>query len=194
MNVRLISLHPHLHRPAQSLSIVVITLCLLLSGCNSTAVTRTSQATISDATLSNTALVERLDPQCQSQVVQRNNTIGDTGDAAQQIALANAATRCIENKTFYPQHPDNQMAMQLSALAIVNFIKAGETQLAKQSFQAFRTQFPQQDLLFDDYTSFVDTAVALLEQEQLSARQLQVLNINPSLRAELKRQQYWLRN
>jgi hypothetical protein len=84
--------------------------------------------------------------------------------------------------------------MQLNALALVNFIKAGESKLAEHSLAEFRTQFPQQDLLFADYTSFVDTAVALLKYNELSAHQLQVLNINTALRNELKRQNYWLKN
>jgi hypothetical protein len=138
--------------------------------------------------------LERLNAQCHSNVLEREVSVGDSPDIAQQIALANAASRCIENKSFFPQHPDNQMAMQLNALAVVNFIKAGETQLAEQSLAQFRKQFPQQDLLFSDYTSFVDTAVALLQHSELSAHQLSVLNINKSLRLELKRNDYWLRN
>jgi len=141
-----------------------------------------------------TANIDRLDADCHAQVLRRENSVGASSDIAQQIALANAAVRCIANKSFYPKHPDNQIAMQLNALAVVNFIKAGETQMAENSLVQFRTQFPQQDLLFADYTSFVDTAIALLQHDELSAHQLQILNINAELRNELKRQEYWLKN
>ena len=177
--------------------LIAISAALLLSGCTSTA----QKASIDDQQgrfSSNTALaapsIERLDAECHSNVIKRENSVGDSADVAQQIALANAASRCIENKSFFPQHPDNQMAMQLNALAVVNFIKAGETQMAEMSLAQFRQQFPQQDLLFADYTSFVDTAVALLQHRELSVHQLSMLNINKELRQELKRNDYWLRN
>jgi hypothetical protein len=138
--------------------------------------------------------IQRLDMTCYSDVRERESKIGHSGSAAQQLALAKAATRCIENKSFFPQHPDSESAMQLSALAVVNYIKAGETQMAEKSLVGFRQQFPKQDLLFSDYTSFVDTALALLKYKTLSAHELQTLNINTGLRNELKRQQYWLQN
>jgi hypothetical protein len=178
--------------------IAISMLCafLLLSGCSSATAYKYKNAAVSQesALFSQAAVIERLDPNCHSHVLQRESSISNLGDAAQQIALANAATRCIENKNFYPKHPDNQIAMQLNALAIVNFIKAGETQNATHSLSVFRTKFPKQDLLFSDYTSFVDTATALLNYDDLSNREIQVLNINVLLRDELKRQQYWLRN
>ncbi|MFQ3249523.1 MAG: hypothetical protein ACI9O6_001331 [Glaciecola sp.] len=175
--------------------VAIASTVLMLAACNITESNTNEMAAVPIAKAEIERIsIDRLDSNCYSQVVQRKNSIGSSADAAQQLALAKAATRCIENKSFYPQHPDSQNAMQLSALAVVNYIKAGETQLAEQSLTGFRKQFPKQDLLFADYTSFVDTAVALLKFQTLSAHELQTLNINSSLRTELKRQQYWLRN
>ncbi len=177
--------------------IVALSAALLLTGCNSTAQKASVdplQGRLNSNTLIEASNIQRLDTECHAEVLQRENSVGNSADIAQQIALANAALRCIENKSFFPQHPDNQMAMQLNALAVVNFIKAGETQMAENSLAKFRQQFPQQDLLFADYTSFVDTAVALLQHSELSVHQLSVLNINKALRHELKRNDYWLRN
>lgn len=169
----------------------------LLTGCNSTAQRADvdlQQGRLHSNTLVEASSIERVDNECHAAVLQRENSVGNSADIAQQITLANAALRCIENKSFFPQHPDNQIAMQLNALAVVNFIKAGETQMAENSLAQFRQQFPQQDLLFGDYTSFVDTAVALLQHSELSVHQLSMLNINKALRHELKRNDYWLRN
>jgi hypothetical protein len=185
------------HIPKHYLSLVFLSTILLLSGCATTAKQNSKEHEIVSVKAREpmpVISIDGLDAKCHSDVLQRENSIGASAGVAQQIALAKAATRCIENKSFYPKHPDNQRAMQLSALAVVNYIKAGETQLAKQSLGSFRAQFPQQDLLYADYTSFVDTALALLEYKQLSAHQLQTLNINQALRTELKRQQYWLSN
>ncbi len=176
---------------------IAVSAALLLTGCSSTAQYASNDSPLGNLNDSSSVEApgpERLDAECHSNVLERENRVGDSPDIAQQIALANAAARCIENKSFFPKHPDNQMAMQLNALAVVNFIKAGETQLAEQSLAQFRKQFPQQDLLFADYTSFVDSAVALLQHTELSVHQLSVLNINESLRRELKRNDYWLRN
>jgi hypothetical protein len=179
------------------LSLALSGLLLLLTGCNSTLHKATVESVQTSLTANKQAVapsIDRLDADCHLQVLQRENNVGASADIGQQVALANAAERCIENKSFFPQHPDNQIAMQLNALAVVNFIKAGETQMAEHSLAEFRAQFPQQDLLFADYTSFVDTATALLQHDELSAHQLQVLNINKALRNELKRQEYWLKN
>lgn len=168
---------------------------LLLSGCNATGVDKQHRLTSHNTVEApSRTIADRLDRVCYTQVLARENSVGASADIAQQIALAKAATRCIENKSFYPKHPDNQIAMQLNALAVVNYIKAGETDLAKHSLASFRATFLQQDLLFADFTSFVDTAVALLEYDALSAHQLQTLNINKNLRNELKRQEYWRNN
>ncbi|GAC29375.1 hypothetical protein [Brumicola pallidula] len=178
-------------------SLALSSLLLLLTGCNSVLHKSTVESQDSRLNSTNRSIapsIDRLDAGCHAQVLQRENSVGAAADIGQQIALANSATRCIENKSFFPQHPDNQIAMQLNALAVVNFIKAGESKLAEHSLAEFRSQFPQQDLLFADYTSFVDTAVALLQHDELSAHQFQVLNINTALRNELKRQEYWLKN
>jgi hypothetical protein len=47
-------------------------------------------------------------------------------------------------------------------------------------------------LYFADYSSFFDTATALLEQQTLSRHQLAALNISADLRTEIERHQYWL--
>lgn len=183
--------------PIYKLLLSVFAALVLLSACSSIPTAykaEVARTAFESADKDEKTAIQRLDSNCYSDVLQRETSVGNSNQASQQIALAKAASRCIEKVHFYPQHPDNQLAMQLNALAVVNYIKAGETQNAAESLSDFRTKFPQQDLLFSDYTSFVDTAVALLQHKNLSARQMQVLNINASLRSELKRQEYWLTN
>lgn len=159
----------------------------ILSGCNSTVVS--SPASVENAV----ALGQRLNTQCVSQVEERENAIRESSSAAQFMSLAKQANRCLEGIRFYPQHPDNEIAMRLNALAVVNFVKGGDLVSAKSSLSDFTQRFVKQDLVFDDYTSFLDTATALLEPN-LSARQLAMLNINPTLRSELNRQRTWSLN
>jgi len=56
----------------------------------------------------------------------------------------------------------------------------------------FQHKYPHQDLYFANYTSFLDTATAILSSESLTAMQLSTLNISRKLRDEIKRKHYWL--
>lgn len=135
----------------------------------------------------------RIDTACATQVNQQQSAL-KKAQASQYLSLANTASHCIKDIPFSPKHPDVQTAMQFNALAFVNFVKAGDMQAASQSLRSFRQSFPQQDLFFDDYSSFVDTATALVKQHTLSQQQADLLNINPMLRAEMRRQRDWALN
>ena len=60
------------------------------------------------------------------------------------------------------------------------------------ALQKIQSTFPNKDLYFADYSSFYDTATALLQQQQLSRHQLAALNISADLRTEIERHQFWL--
>ena len=157
---------------------------LFLSGCGSTMMA--SPAPVENAY----PVSQRIDSQCLAQVNERERAIRDTSSATQFMALANQSIRCLKEIHFYPKHPDNQEGMRLNALAVVNYVKSGDIQSAQNELTAFKTRFVRQDLVFADYTSFVDTATALLEPN-LSPRQLAMLNINPTLKSELSRTRQW---
>lgn len=159
----------------------------LLSGCN-----MTTQADFVDVTTS-LPVSERMNTQCIDQVYAQQAGQDQT-DLSQYLALANTAQYCVGDIQYSPQHPDVETAMQFSALALVNFVKAGDIQSASLALTEFRTKFPQQDLLFDDFTSFVDTATVLVNQQDITPHQLTYLNINPTLRAEITRQRKWSLN
>jgi hypothetical protein len=78
------------------------------------------------------------------------------------------------------------------ALSVINFVKGGDIDGAQIALKKTQTKFPNKDLYFADYSSFFDTATALLEQQRLSRHQLAALNISSDLRTEIERHQYWL--
>jgi hypothetical protein len=133
---------------------------------------------------------QRMDFKCVEQVQSQQSGI-KTPTISQFIALANTAQHCVGGIQFSPQHPDLKTAMQFSALAFVSFVQAGDMQSASTALSDFRATFPQQDLFFDDFTSFVDTATVLIKQTDISPHQLASLNINPTLRAEINRHRQW---
>jgi hypothetical protein len=101
-------------------------------------------------------------------------------------------SNCIDDFSLQTPLQISEEVMQLHALSIFNFIKGGDISQAKIAFVQFKTAFPGQDLYFNDYTSLVDTATALLEPSSVNAQKMVSLNISPELREELKRRQHWL--
>ncbi|MBT1449409.1 hypothetical protein KJ365_00820 [Glaciecola sp. XM2] len=165
-------------------ALAVVSSIFILSGCGATL------ANMPAPVENISPQITRIDNACLSQVTERENAIRDSHSPAQFIALANQSMRCLQGVRFYPNHPDNQQGMQLHALAVVNYVKGGDVETAQKQLDAFKVRFVQQDLVFDDYTSFIDTATALLDPN-LSARQLAMLNINPNLKSELSRVRQW---
>lgn len=160
---------------------------VLLSGCNIT--NQTNNAAVSTSL----SVSERMNTQCIEQVYAQK-AAQNQSDLSHFLALANTAQYCVGDIQYSPQHPDIETAMQFSALVVVNFVKAGDIKSASAGLNEFRARFPQQDLLFDDYTSFVDTATVLVKQQEITPYQLTYLNINPTLRAEITRQRKWSLN
>jgi len=169
---------------------------IILSAYMMTACSTTPDDTYNNQLLNNRTIepLLRVDFECEQQVKQREAALPPNAQPGAYMALANHAKRCIDGIQFNPKHPDNQTAMQFTALAVLNYLKAGELVTAQQTLAEFRQRFPQQDLLLADYTSFVDTATALLQSKSMSKRDVSLLNINPTLRAELARQQHWSAN
>lgn len=172
-----------------SAKVIAVALGFFLVGCSAT---NTPAMTTSLDTNVNTTLAssQRMDTQCIEQVNAQQASI-DAPSLSQSLSLANTALHCVGDIQYSPAHADVKIAMQFSALAFVNFIQAGDIVAATKTLAAFRQKFPQQDLLFADYTSFVDTATVLVEQHDLSSYQLTSLNINPTLRDEITRQRKW---
>lgn len=173
------------HRMPRKCALSIIMLSAFLSACTSTH----QSAVVSDLNQPEKQ-VQRMNASCIEQVNAQQQQL-ETANEAQYLSLANTALHCIDNIAFSPSHPDSRLAMQFNALAFNNFVKAGDMQEAQLSLSSFRKRFPQQDLMFADYTSFVDTATVLVNHSSLSRHQLTVLNINEQLRDEIIRQRHW---
>lgn len=133
-----------------------------------------------------------IDAMCQANAFDHEAHARKSKQISQYLAAAKSLHRCVKKGDGEFANPEP--AMQLLALASFNYLKAGEVELATAAVDEFMTLFPEQDLYFDDYSSFLDSIQALLTQQQLTSSQLARLNINANLKAELKRKQYWLTN
>lgn len=135
---------------------------------------------------------QSIDSACEQQAIEMDSFAQQSGQAAQYLASAKAMQRCVSGITFPKGHPDGDKALRLMALSVMNFVKGGDIDAAQIALKKTQSKFPNQDLYFADYSSFFDTATALLEQQKLSRHQLAALNISADLRAEIERNQYWL--
>jgi hypothetical protein len=107
-------------------------------------------------------------------------------------ALQNRAYQGFENNNPQQIKPQQETIMKMMAVATLNFIKGGDVITATREVERFKRVYPNQDLYFKDYTSFLDTATALLSVESLGASQISSLNISRVLRDEIERKHYWL--
>ncbi|WP_158966441.1 hypothetical protein [Paraglaciecola sp. L3A3] len=137
---------------------------------------------------------QSIDTACEQQAIEMDGYAQRSGQPAQYLASAKAMLRCVNGIQFPKGHPDTDKGLRLMALSVMNFVKGGDINAASVALRKTQSTFPDRDLYFADYSSFMDTAKALLNQQKMSRQQLAALNISPDLRAEIERNQYWLRH
>ncbi|MCP5366841.1 MAG: hypothetical protein H6907_03255 [Hyphomicrobiales bacterium] len=82
--------------------------------------------------------------------------------------------------------------MRAYALAVQDYIKGGDMQAARRTFDNFKGAFPNHDIYYPDGSSFIVTMEALLgRQDPWSFGQFAALNVNSTLKAEMRRLNYW---
>jgi len=90
---------------------------------------------------------------------------------------------------------DQRDRMQISALAVQNYLKGGDVAKARLALDEFQARFGPDDLIYADGSSFADTMHALLfqhaQREQLA---LSTLNAKPGVKDEIRRAWYWQQN
>lgn len=155
-----------------------VTLALLLTACAST------EEVVS---------VDAIDADCLKQVQAMSAHAETSQSPAQLLSAANAMQHCVASQLpINMDEAETEQVMQVMATTVLTYLKAGESDAATAQLRRFETQFPGKDLYLPDYTSFRDTAMALLGGSHLSTQELASLNISRELRHEIERQQYWL--
>lgn len=139
---------------------------------------------------------QQAEVECQNHAKNIANHAEAIASSAQYLTAAKAMNRCIssalQNRQYNPSDQHDDVIMKMMATATLNFIKSGDVITASREVERFKRTYPNQDLYFDDYTSFLDTATALLSLDSLHSSELSVLNISPVLRDEIERKHYWL--
>jgi hypothetical protein len=82
--------------------------------------------------------------------------------------------------------------MRVHALATLNYFKGGDVEQARRTFEGFKGTYPDNDLYFGDGSSFIETTEVLLGRtDSLSFGQFAALNVNDSLKSEMRRLNHW---
>jgi hypothetical protein len=172
--------------------LTVILAAAFISACSSTTKSEPSLPISNNSHYIANNYYQTIDEACEQQAMEMDDFAQQSGQAAQYLASANAMLRCVKGIQFPKGHPDSDKGLRLMALSVMNFVKGGDIDAAHIALRKAQSKFPNTDLYFADYSSFFDTATALLEQQKLSRHQLAALNISADLRAEIERQQHWL--
>jgi len=170
----------------------VILAAAFISGCSSTTKSEPSLPISNNNHYITNDYYQSIDAGCEQQAMEMDSFAQQSGQAAQFLASANAMLRCVNGIQFPKGHPEADKALRLMALSVINLVKGGDIDAAHTALRKTQSKFPNKDLYFADYSSFFDTATALLEQQKLSRHQLAALNISADLRDEIERQQHWL--
>jgi len=93
------------------------------------------------------------------------------------------------------QHVSVDVRMQSYAVAILNRFKGGDIIAARSNLLTFKETFSGRDIYFEDGSSFIETFNVLLGiNSRKAVADLSLVNVNSTIRAELRRANYWINN
>ena len=126
--------------------------------------------------------------QCKQQGLAMDASAKQSAAPAQFLAAAKTLDGCLRDVDSYRHQIPQIERMQVHALTEVDFLKGGDAEQARVQLNAFTLAYPNSDLYFNDYTSFVDSMQVLLN-EQLDPNVSP--NVSAKLQSEVERQRYW---
>jgi len=112
--------------------------------------------------------------------------------SAQYLAAAKTLNQCLLEIDSHRSDIPIDERMKMHALTVLDYLKGGDVAQARVQLTAFEMSYPNNDLYFDDYTSFVDSFRVLLSNNSTRMANGNPLNINPILKSEQNRRRYWL--
>ncbi|MDY6920333.1 MAG: hypothetical protein SV765_08975 [Pseudomonadota bacterium] len=182
-------------------AVVVVSLSLFLMACGTTQV-QTGQVQTASAEkdpiktvrIDHSAEIKKEFDYCRAQALDMDSSAKLQGSAAQYHTAARLFAGCVRRFSEYHEQIPAESMMVLQALAILDFLKAGDLQQARDQLHLMQSAFPHYDLYLENGDSFVDSMIILLD---IPAREVTVSglrNVNPALTAEQRRLRYWLQH
>jgi len=171
---------------------------LLLAACATAPLAPVTAKQFSDKQLAATSAMAQF-LRCKQDGMLLSQSARETKSSAQYAASAKTLDQCLTDIDEYrdiapvASIESVEQRMQVHALTVLNYVKAGDIKHAKLQLRAFELSYPGRDLYFSDYTSFVDSLTLLLGIDTFEGRR-KVFNVNPTLASEVSRYRYWQRH
>jgi len=117
------------------------------------------------------------------------------GSLGRYLASAQLLEKCEADLGPNLAHIAEEERMRAYAVSIQNYAKAGDIKTARARLASFRAGFPRYDLYFADGASFIATMEVLLGvRDRKAVAKFALLNVNETVKAELRRAYYWQTN
>lgn len=129
---------------------------------------------------------------CRDQGVELDRQARNTGSRGKYLASARVLENCETEIGPDGSGIARHERMQAYALSIQNHFKGGNVERARENFDKFKQTFPKHDLYYPDGSSFTVTMEALLGRtERWTFGEFSALNVNDSVKSEMRRMLYW---
>ena len=133
--------------------------------------------------------------QCRDDALKLDTQARKEGSSARYLSSARLIEKCEADVTASAAKASVNERMKAYALSIQNYFKGGDIAKAQQNLENLKTAFPEKDLYFADGSSFIETYEVLIGmKDRSSIGQFSAVNVNQSLKAELRRVRYWTKN
>ena len=133
--------------------------------------------------------------ECKQSALDMDSSARQQQSIAQYSQAAELLSQCVESAAINPQAIPGDEVIPLQALVVVDYLKAGDIESAREQLAIFKEAFQGRDLYFSDNTSFIETAEMLIESPDKTRSQQRyrsVLNARGAAVDELKRREYWV--
>lgn len=170
---------------------VAIITSLMIAGCNMNQVSNPLpyERNIADV---EDLLKKKAFAKCRDEGLQLDADARSRGVAGGFVTSARVMDGCITELGRSAPRVDAEERMRLMALSVVNYLKGGEVELARQQYEKFKDKWPGHDLYLSGGVSFLETAEALFGRaEDQTFGQFTAMNISDEARSEMRRLNYW---
>lgn len=132
---------------------------------------------------------------CRDEAFALDETARREANPAQYLASAKMLEGCEADLGAGLTGIATEERMRAFALAVQNYLKAGDLTNARRALEAFKDGYPDRDLYYADGTSFIETMAVLAGVSNGQApADLLLINIGSAVRGEIRRIRHWDRN
>lgn len=129
---------------------------------------------------------------CRDQGFELDRKARNSGSTGTYLASAQVLEKCEASIGTNGAGIARNERMRAIALSVQNYFKSGDVEKSRDNFDKFKRKFPDHDLYYPDGSSFIVTMDTLLGRKQRwTFGEFSALNVNSTLKGEMRRMLYW---